>query len=61
MRSLVEGLLPTPKNPSTALRAVSLTRKSGGGIKKPQSMTSEKQISLRNRARTSSWERVATE
>ena len=27
----------------------------------PQSMTSEKQISLRNRARTSSWERVATE
>jgi hypothetical protein len=32
MRSMVEGPLPTPKNPSTALRAVPLPREAGGGI-----------------------------
>jgi N-acyl-D-amino-acid deacylase len=32
MRSMVEGLFQTPKNPSTALRAVPLPRKIGGGI-----------------------------
>ena len=33
MRSMVEGVLLTPKNPSTALRAVPLPRKAGGGIR----------------------------
>ena len=32
MRSMVERLFGTPKNPSTALRAVPLPRKSGGGF-----------------------------
>jgi hypothetical protein len=32
MRSMVEGPLPAPKNPSTALRAVPLPAKSRGGI-----------------------------
>jgi hypothetical protein len=32
MRSMVEGFLLTPKNPSTALRAVPLPQKSGGGL-----------------------------
>jgi hypothetical protein len=32
MRSMVEGPLPSPQNPSTALRAIPLPRKSGGGI-----------------------------
>jgi hypothetical protein len=32
MRSMVEGLFKRPKNPSTALRAVPLPRKAGGGI-----------------------------
>ena len=32
MRSMVEGPFPTLENPSTALRAVPLPRKSGGGI-----------------------------
>jgi hypothetical protein len=36
MRS-VGGLFPTPKNPSTALRAVPLPRKTGGGFRKVQS------------------------
>ncbi len=33
MRSMVEGPFQTPKNPSTALRAVPLPRKSGGGFR----------------------------
>ena len=32
MRSMVEGPLLTPKNPSTPLRAVPLPRKCGGGL-----------------------------
>jgi hypothetical protein len=32
MRSMVEGFFQSPKNPSTALRAVPLPRKSGGGF-----------------------------
>jgi hypothetical protein len=32
MRSMVVGSFLTPKNPSTALRAVPLPRKPGGGI-----------------------------
>jgi len=33
MRSMVEGPFQTPKNPSTALRAVPLPEKSRGGFK----------------------------
>jgi hypothetical protein len=32
MRSMVEGFFERLKNPSTALRAVPLPRKSGGGF-----------------------------
>jgi len=42
MRSMVEGPLPIPKNPSTALRAVPLPRKTGGGfyvLNPPSSIT----------------------
>lgn len=42
-------------------RLSSLSAKRMGGLEALQSMTSEKHISLRNRARTSSCERVATE
>ena len=33
MRSMVEGPFQLPKNPSTALRAVPLPRKGGGGFR----------------------------
>ena len=33
MRSMVEGFFRSQQNPSTALRAVPLPRKAGGGIK----------------------------
>jgi hypothetical protein len=36
MRSMVEGPLQSPKNPSTALRAVPLPEKSRGGIRQMQ-------------------------
>jgi hypothetical protein len=32
MRSMVEGVLPSPKNPSTSLRLVTLPAKSRGGF-----------------------------
>ena len=39
MRSMVEGFFETPKNPSTALRAVPLPRETGGGISPQSTLT----------------------